>query len=362
MGTAWILDYQLPEEGHYPTVWYIATVAHTIRRFRFLDNKYQQALPISIENTNKLREEIQQQDFSKLSLYGNWEKNCELSAKQGYFDFNISRQENGEELQAEFGAIHNNKIKTPKLFYTSIDLWEANPSLNIPRNNYKDFAVLEIEFIDEEYAKKVTGNFAEKYPISATNALNIFSGPLDSRYSWEEIDKLNENFYNLAYPSKPKVFNKYNYTVAFDEEKAEAFKLSNDPKNWYKTTNKKLNGHVASKGLWEFKWNGKEKVDIGHHYLLKIDKELRMGVGASGSLYADKEGNVLGIHGGGEFWGEHSFVIPLRSNGISLEGTIQTPKYDLILGSKGQTSSYREQIEKYNKNTWLRAREWKHKS
>ncbi|PYC99514.1 hypothetical protein B4U78_016630 [Microbacterium esteraromaticum] len=91
-------------------------------------------------------------------------------------------------------------MEEPKLFYAAFDLFDKNPELGIEENNYKDFAVLEIKFKDPEYAKQVTNNFAGKYNVDSTDAINVFAKPLDEKYDTETIQKLDENFFELGYP------------------------------------------------------------------------------------------------------------------------------------------------------------------
>ncbi|OAL10527.1 hypothetical protein A6V39_00485 [Candidatus Mycoplasma haematobovis] len=276
---------------------------------------------------------------------------------------NIAKSSNGEELRGEYGGYHNHKMEEPKLFFVAIGLFDANSELNISENNYKDFEVLEIKFNDENYARKVTNGFADRYGIESKEAINIFAKPLEDRYTQEEISKLDESFYNFGYPMKTNVVNKYGHAIGWDEEKAEGHKLSYDYWSDYHSQGQKIiNGYGDAKKTWTMKWNGKEGEDIGHFRLLKINKKHRLMGGASGSLYTDKEGNALGIYAGGEINEKNAFVIPLRVNERKEADSIKSPKYDLILGAPKQKSSYKEQIEAYGKNTWLKARNWEHKS
>ncbi|PYC99652.1 hypothetical protein B4U78_015305 [Microbacterium esteraromaticum] len=64
--------------------------------------------------------------------------------------------------------------------------------------NFKDFAVMEIEFNDEDSAREITRGFADKYTVESTEAINIFGKPLDIH----NLESNNQNFYSLGYPSK----------------------------------------------------------------------------------------------------------------------------------------------------------------
>ncbi|AFN65396.1 hypothetical protein WEN_03075 [Mycoplasma wenyonii str. Massachusetts] len=363
IGTGWILDYQLTDDGKYPTTWYIGTNAHVVNSFRFSDNPYDQRLPYYTGETNKLRWMNDKVNYSDVELWTG--KSCRAVKGYGYLDIGLSKPETGEKHRPEYGFIRSKKIKEPKLFYMPYNFLKPNASLGIPDHNYRDFAVLEIEFSDPETAKELTNDFANKYKVDSTNAINIFANPIDSKYSLEKLDDANENFYTVAYPHTQK--DKYTPAVNFDVQKAEA---SNLTKEMYYLSGERIRGYVDAKKLEDrhpslkTEWNGKELSEVGHLYWIN---KFALEGGSSGSLYTDKDGNVLGVKRLAEWVvSNHSGIVPLRSNEIKKDGVIYSPKYDLILGSENQTSSYKQQVEryitKYGKRTWLSAREWKHKS
>ncbi|PYC99512.1 hypothetical protein B4U78_016635 [Microbacterium esteraromaticum] len=88
---------------------------------------------------------------------------------------------------------------------------------------------------------------------------------------------------------------------------------------------------------------------MGHFHLLGINQKYRLEGGASGSLFVDKNGDLLGIHGGGG--GNGSSIIPLRGKERKGTESITSPEYDLLLGAPNQKSSYRKQVDTYGKNT-----------
>ncbi|RAO94972.1 hypothetical protein DNK47_02215 [Mycoplasma wenyonii] len=310
VGTGWILDYEIPEgKDKYPTVWYIATAAHVINGYKFAENPYEQELSSPLEETKMLRRRLAHRThyylpwYARLSMWDHGTTTCDISNRYGYSDLNIVKASNGAELKGEYGGWLNKRIEEPKLFYAAFDLFDKNPELGIEENNYKDFAVLEIKFKDPEYAKQVTNNFAGKYNVDTTDAINVFAKPLDEKYDTETIQKLDENFFELGYPKGKK--GKYSQSKSWDEEKGESYKLLN--KHWdlhYSPEQKKIRGFGnANKGLYKVTWNGKRRTDIGHFHLLGINQKYRLEGGASGSLFVDKNGDLLGIHGGGgEQW------------------------------------------------------------
>lgn len=364
IGTGWVLDYLIPEKGGYPTTWYIATNAHVVEKYRFKDNDYGQELPVNDVDTARLRYTWKPNTPRGVQLEDKtlWKHNaCQFSDWYGFFDMNLAKQSNGEEIDGDKGAIATRKMKEPKLFYVAIDFLEADPEMDVTEKNYKDFAVLEIEFTDPNYAKLVTDNFAEKYPIESTEAINVFDQPLLEKHSEAGVSKLDKNFYSLAYPVQEG--KKFDYEISWNEEEAEGSKLSLDPYGIYHYSGEqKLNGHVNSHRMGTTTWNGIERKNVGHYYFVK---GFPMKGGSSGGLYIDEDGNVLGIKSRVEdgTWNSiHSFIEPLRSNRI-VTSAFKTPAYDLIMGgAKGQKSSYKEQVIKYKKDTFLSRRGWKHKS
>lgn len=364
IGTGWILDYQLPDkEGEYPTTWYIGTNAHVVNSFRFAENPYEQKLPYYTGETNRLRWINKDRDYSKVELWT--AESCDAVRKYGYLELGLSKPETGEKFKQEYGLIHSRKMKEPRLFYMPYNFLKRNSYQGIPEYHYRDFAVLEIEFNDQQAAKELTNNFAEKYKVDSTNAINIFSKPLDSRYSLDKLSDVDNNFYSVAYPHTLK--NKYMPAVSFDEKTAEA---SNLTKEMYYLTKDRIRGYVDAKKLEDkfpslkTKWDGKDLSEIGHLYWIN---KFAMEGGSSGSLYTDGDGNVLGVKRLAEWVdSKHSGIVPLRSNEIRKDGVLFSPKYDLILGSENQYSSYKQQVEryitKYGKRTWLSARNWEHKT
>lgn len=356
MGTGWILDYAIPENGGYPTTWYIATNLHVIIQYGFSSNPYDQKLPIPKEAINFQRNKYRDRglDFSNLSLFYD---RCNELKWYGYFDFNLAQEETGEKLKSDMGLVANKKIEEPKLFYAAVDFLKEDPNNDVQKNHWKDFAVIEVKFNNEEIAKKVTNEFAIKYPVNTTEAINLFADALEDRYSVEQIANTTENFYSFAYPATG---DKFKASKTWNEDTLEADKISNDRWNWYHDKGEeKIAGMVAGKKISRTQaWGGTEHIRMGHMYLVK---NFPLGKGSSGAMYVDGNNNLLGLKAVVETGKNamNSWIEPIRSKGFK-RGTINTPKYDLLLGGDNQLSSYRQQIERFNKKTFLSERKWKH--
>ncbi|AFN65176.1 hypothetical protein WEN_01915 [Mycoplasma wenyonii str. Massachusetts] len=371
-GTGWILDYQLPEGNKkYPTVWYIATNAHVIKNLKFSDNPYHQEMNTSVARNRRLRYAYWRNRYEHLSLWD--DATCEPANRYGYFDLSLSKSNLGPKMGLDKGMYFNEKILEPRLFYVATNFLKEDESVGVKKENYRDFAILEIEFKDEDYARQVTDGFADKYKVDSTDAINVFAKPLESRYSLEDLKNYDENLYNLGYPgSYMGKKEKFAHHDNFNEEALEAAKLAGDRYNWYYDAGEQrtfgfLDAKRISRG--EKKWAGKTKTRVGHFYMVREHKWQNLSPGSSGSMYTDKDGNMLGVKSvreASESGGKHSFITPLRSDRINKgeKGTLLSPAYDLIKGVDGQISSYKSQVETYvlnkNRNTWLNARHWEH--
>ncbi|RAO94803.1 hypothetical protein DNK47_03110 [Mycoplasma wenyonii] len=359
VGTGWILDYVLPKEkGKYPLIWYIATNAHVVNHWLFDNsNPYSQKLPIA---PNKSKHQSYYNWYSsKFPLHSS--QSCYFKKTQGTFDLNLSKQPDGEALKSDWGAVNYlKKMKQPKLFWVAVDLFDIDLNMGVLDKNFKDFAVMEIEFNDEDSAREITRGFADKYTVESTEAINIFGKPLDIH----NLESNNQNFYSLGYPSKAS--SRFSYVKGWDEETLSGEKLSTDPRNRYPIiSGNKLKGHVASDWYKNPEWAGENHHNFGHFYLLE---GFPLGKGASGSMSIDGKGNLIGLKTKGEegVQGNYSMITPIRSEKLIIEGNFRTPKYDLILGAEKQKSSYREQVEQHilekGNKTWLSERGWKHVS
>ncbi|AFN64924.1 hypothetical protein WEN_00585 [Mycoplasma wenyonii str. Massachusetts] len=366
-GTGWILDYELPKEGEkYPTTWYFGTAAHVVDKWRFVENPYGQILPVSEEATKSLRALKHKRQFNWSGVGLLSMKGCSANIRQGYFDIAIIRQDSDFNYKSDLGLLHNKKIKEPKLFYAPINFLNEDSSLDVEAEQQRDFAIIEIEFTDEEIARKVTNNFATKYPVESKEALNFFAPSLTEKYTEEALNKSEEDFYHLGYPGG--AGDKWKYTTTFNPNTGRGLRLSDDERYLVSDKDKKrIRGLANSYRVFDMSWEkGKKRIQVGNHYVMKSDSwGYRLRGGASGSMIVDKDGNVLGLlEGSGQLGDLQSFWTPLRQSKIEgrERGDLRSPKYDFILGAEGQKNSYKEQVEKYNKNTWLRKRGWAHKT
>ncbi|AFN65397.1 hypothetical protein WEN_03080 [Mycoplasma wenyonii str. Massachusetts] len=350
-GTGWILDYQIPEQGKYPTKWYIATAAHVIQGLSFSTNPYKQILPKSQTWTEHLRKNGKQKDRYEEMMKQERDimDTCWAVDWAGHIDINLSQQGNGPDRKADVGAVFLKEMEEPKLFFTAFNFLDKNA---VGGRHFSDFSVLEITFTSEEAAKRATNNFAtkERYKNGSKDVINVFSEPIEKKYKtkngeqlWRALQRENKNYYNLGYGWGAK--DKWTYTTNWDEQKTLASTMA---------------GYTRAADIRtdesKFLWQGDKYNFLGHLYRLEHNP---VRGGRSGGMYIDGEGNAFGvvsIGGGNSTWAQ-----PLRSAGTTeqREG-METVPYDLILGVKGQQNYYKKQVKEYitdkGGKTWLSTR------
>ncbi|AHC40463.1 hypothetical protein OVS_03570 [Mycoplasma ovis str. Michigan] len=360
MGTGWILDYAIPEgQDKYPTTWYIATNSHVIGSFRFPRNHYDTVLPRDDEQTRKLKSSNIRRDYSNLSLGGGLP--CRLVDQVGYLDMSLAHAETAQKNQDNYGFVYRKKMYEPRLFWTAINYLEKSAESGVDYDHFSDFSVLELEFTSEQAAREATRNFADKYKVGTKGGINLFDKPLEAKYSKSELYDMNDNFYLLAYAGGAK--DRWSYTTNLNEETGIASQLAGNSWDWMYVDQekKRYRGFVEAKQVFKqgFGWGGKTYKEVGHFYKLKYNP---LRPGSSGGVFVDKNGSAIGLTGAVEIGPKavSSWVTPLRSEGVTVEESgVKTPKYDLIVGVEGQKSSYRQQVEKFNKKTWLSSKGWK---
>lgn len=358
VGTGWILDYIIPEDGSYPTTWFIATNAHVVSRYKFKEATYGQEIPDYTKGAMRIPDNVTM-DYSQVDLFTGL--SCTLADNFGFNGFNLSKESTGKQFNSNRDAVSMNHIKPPKLFYVPTNFLGQRES--IPYTNYqKDFAVLEIEFTSPDIAQKLTNNFHNKY-YNKGNALNLFDDDLLTKNRQGIIDP-DLDYYSFAYPSeRGKTFNaSTNYNTR--NNRASQLTYTHPQYSFINENNQLIRGHANSSELEKTStgsktnWNNKSMHNIGYHYVLD---NMNMTAGSSGGIFADKHGNILGINRLHDPHNKHAFIEPLRSAGAMVDGKEVLPKYDLIRGVDGQVSSYKSQLEKYHngKRTFLSERGWK---
>ncbi|ADX98302.1 MIP family Ig-specific serine endopeptidase [Mycoplasma suis] len=210
-GTGWLLDFELPQNGKYPTRWFIATNLHVINKFVFKDNPYGASLPIteaskwthlpsyysysrylgngyknyldscqaSIYNkTSELRlfteEDVNDREHNDLgnqvSHYyqqNNYNYNPLSDFLGGWNNWSSFNNWSSIERFQNQPRIYTTTVKDPKLVYSAVNFLGPRYTVSghqVDKEDYfKDFGVLEVNFENEKQAKLITNKVFDKY-------------------------------------------------------------------------------------------------------------------------------------------------------------------------------------------------------
>ncbi|CBZ40832.1 hypothetical protein MSUIS_07390 [Mycoplasma suis KI3806] len=428
-GTGWFLDFELPtSQDKYPTKWFIATNLHVINEIKFSesDNDYKVSLPVTKDtldfyvNKNEKYKwcmEFLKKDSPSIDLLVEEDVTEELnrsdtqsvryrSREQEYYKNHpvyIQMNENaGKGVNVRAPKIYETNIKNPKLVYAAINFAGVKKDFDDERKTmdyFKDFGIVEVNFDNEEVAKKVTNKLFDKYyknkvfegsnTQTSEKSVNFFASELMSRYDVDQINDSEEHFFVGGYPTgdnrsgeisfsmnqkyRKRYDSNYRASINPTHSKLTYFKEINDKENWtgYNFTNEHdqvVKGHMnTEKNKNHFKttkllWNNKSLHTWGYSYL--IDNTF-LGGGASGSMVLDKDGGLLGLYTRYDGKGfNYAEIEAVRGNQIKdKNGRVLVPSFDLIAGKGGGLYSYRTQLETHKKDmkTYLSSKaNWKY--
>ncbi|AFN65019.1 prolipoprotein [Mycoplasma wenyonii str. Massachusetts] len=413
-GTGWLLDFEMPKDGKYPTKWFIATNLHVINMFRFKSNPYNVSLPIASEYLSNLR----------LASYGRYLNSCEdailnnkselqLYTEKDEYDRNIYPQDTTRVNSfrnsysywnlSERQTIYTTTISNPKLVYAAIDFlgprYTVSGHKNSKESYFKDFGVMEVDFANEDQARIMTNGTYDKYYKTKVErqrpAVDFFAPELMSTYDAHELANSEDRYYIGGYPgsvsdnlsfninAKLKLIqqNRWshydyyypNYDTELTNSKLTYFKKvrGNDDLITYNLLNSRgqvIPGHADINKVdsitndSKIMWNGKQLNGWGYNYL--IDNTF-LGRGASGSMVLNQHGELLGLYRMYNESFNFGFVEPLRASWVVDEkGKIILPGFDLLTGTENQAISYKSQLLRHNPNlnTYLKSKSWNLKS
>lgn len=361
-GTAWILDYKLAENGKYPTTWYFGTNAHVIDDLKVADDtlypekfgKYSQKLKkYRTTNTEAI-------SFTSLIDPKPGKYNESIDGSQWrktyihFYDENKTIDEEGYYLS-----------KTPvKTVFSGNDFLKTSPSefstnSFSDREEYADFAVMEVKFENEEQAKLVTNNYA--------------NWAEDQKFKYRQDDLVNN----------PSLQTNKVYTVGFPADGAGyCVVASNVNEVEYNTNNDKGNGLSKSvhyntwsnrQGMYDgflgMPWFGyayewvdnnsedfqtvRQTTSFATYGLIYGTNSGNMRGGSSGSLVVDENGYAIGIHFASDNNAATGQVQAFYSGGYNYKGyygRYNLPQYDLIRG--GYPAQKKFILWWFSKNVW----------
>ncbi|OYD26753.1 putative peptidase DUF31 [Mycoplasma testudineum] len=345
LGTGWILDYIIPNDGTYPTKWYIATNLHVANNLRNPGDENARLL-FTKEfvmtkwdiGKNTYKDEVKAGDYSLAKSYvtGNYNSSNQL-----------------------VGGAPALLKSIPKTVYAGVDYLVDSPK-NWNPSLYEemiDFAVIEVEFINSETAQEATSDYANLAPSEQ----NKF---LQTPYLSDPNAK-NVNFYISGFPNgRPEinrsVFGGNDGLKKYDTSLAQG-ELDSIVDNYQ--LGDKLTQSVTSYNTFELdspKGIGDALLILpyfstsykGTPYtpwaLVYSFSNSGLDGGSSGSKVTNENDEIVAIHALGSSSSESNLAFALKSNGYThanYNGYV-TPAYDIIMGGfQGQKTSYAQAMK-----------------
>ncbi|WP_391516979.1 Ig-specific serine endopeptidase MIP [Mycoplasmoides gallisepticum] len=401
LGTTWILDYKLAENGRYPTTWYFASNMHVLENL---------LLPDIAGTSNDFRDFEHRNyeartNFASLTFANYWNKDVTPTGSRfattqpnAVTTLNYIKEQNVDEItittQEQFDKISTPYVrvnihpKNIKPIFLGADFLKDS-SVPSERGRYSDaktmidFGVIEITFNNEQIAKWLTSDYAnwpadKKYKFASSSLLD------DKTYT----DLKQNDLYAIGFPNSyddykirylgsdgENIIADRNYVSFWSNKSGNYYANSNPTKflrdhkeqggdlSWSNTRTFVNKPGVTDLFLSYPSFDGSPKiysrmkyVNTGLGYL--INNYVPSG-GASGTRIIDSNGQIWGILYGVAKTGTSGYVTALRSEGMNydgLYGSYNLPQYDLVYGGgKDQKDSYLDQMIKRraNEKTWL---------
>ncbi|MGZ9762331.1 Ig-specific serine endopeptidase MIP [Mycoplasma sp. 394] len=393
-GTMWIMDYQIPDDGSYPTKFYFGTnlhVADAIKEGRFvgfgITRMNKDVNPVL--NTLKLvglnsPAMFRTFGFNKEAIRRVFDARDFLKTKPS--DYLAEPQKdlykNVEEF-ADFAVVEIDfeKVDLSKVLINTNEASNAAALAKLVTNDYKDLPDdKKVKFLPNSYLKdyqKINVPLAvkknEENSLNKYDQLFILGFPLADSGSWRDFylkryiddDQINvAKYYRTLWINSDPDF--YDYKVGENdsdqktqERLARGNRLSYDLA--YRTfidkpglTDAFLSAPVLSHGKSPLQNlytsdDNKQYINFGLEYM---PRWYAPGGGASGSSVRNQKNELVGIYHYSNPTARTGLAAAFRSEGYSyngLYGSYNLPQYDLIYGGgKDQKNSYREAMSKLN--------------
>ena len=339
-GTGWILDYQLSEDGSYPTTWYIATNAHVIQNLKS---------PNDVLYSERYE--------SELEPYQNTLNLDMLTIKDPQLDTQYHDTSDYQNyLRAFIPAANVRTVFVGNDFLTTKPSDFSSQGRWVSSEEYIDFAVLEVKFATPEEAKLMTQNYVEE---------------TDRHFKYRQNSLLNDNaqvlkdgYSVLGFPVVEKGTST-SFWRDLELKSSRPAKLNDNQKNKLSNLSSSINYNSfenktgmfdAALGLSFFNYDYREANSLTNNYInwgliYPLDYG-NLGPGSSGSMLMDAEGYTMGIHYAIDKPASTGFSIALYNEGFSYGGKFNKYNlegYDLINGNvngkfPNQKKSYRQSL------------------
>lgn len=350
MGTGWILDYKLTEDGSYPLTWYFGTNSHVIQNLKV---KGDVLTPERYENENNMMNTYVLDIRSIKNPQINKEYSNSVDDTSSFFSVGVfPKYDKTKEISSNLKTIFigNDYLKTSPSMFSTSPRWKNS-------EEYIDFAVLEVTFDTVEQAKIVTHEYAnlnvkDQFKYKNESLLKNQSAIIENGYKvigYPNVVSANgDTWLNQAtiqmFSSMP--------TNPTNTQKQKGTNLATSP--YYNSFENKKGVFDAALVLSFFgydyrKADGKTQFYNSWGLAYPVDYG-KLGKGSSGSMLMDANGYTVGIHFAGDDRASMGLAQALYCEGFDYGGaygSYNLEGYDLIKGGfPNQKNSYLDGLKK----------------
>lgn len=345
MGTGWILDYKLTDDGSYPLTWYFGTNAHVIQNLKVKGDvispeRYEERSEDGYNTSQLVIRGID--NPSKERKYSNSEDDPNAFYSIPIIPKYDEIKKTTTNLKTIF--IGNDYLKTSPGMFSNSASWKDS-------EEYIDFAVLEITFNSQDEARKATHeyanlNYTEQFKYERESLLKNQNALIENGYKVlgfpnvvsSNGDPWTNTFTIQMFTSVPESPNQ--------QEKAKGTNLASS--GYYNSFKNKKGVFDAALVLSFFGYNyrmAKQETKFYNSWGLAYPVDYgKLGKGSSGSMLMDENGYTVGIHFAGDDRASMGLAQALYCEGFSYNkayGSYNLEGYDLIQGGfPNQKKSY----------------------
>lgn len=389
IGTCWILDYKLTDDGSYPLTWYFGTNAHVLDDLKVENDtnypeKFGKYDPNIFDQTSQIQGNYRTQNTRWIDL---WKLNYETIKPNEIISNSVGSPDQfwtkttvkmcDETKDTKWTGIFKEGyyLKNPpaKTIFTGNDFLTASPkdsSTNSFSNHeeYADFGVFELTFENEQQAREATNDYA--------------NWEKDKQFKYRESDLINnpENqtskVYDLGFPQVGNSGAHASRTVSTNTNRILYDQGKTDPNqglsksqhyNTWTHTYGAFDGHIAMPWFgYNYEWvdnnasnsnpnNFSKKTRYATYGLIYGVNNGNMNAGSSGGLTIDENGYAIGVHFGSDNNAATGQSQAFYCGGYDYKGyygNYNLPQYDLIRGGypKQKNSYYDSLVKIYGKD------------
>lgn len=410
-GTAAILDFEKKDDNSYPLKWFFITNAHVAASLRLANDSPKENNQVWGRDEGNYSEKYRQYNTWALSLtklkkttpvfaklptslgedFNKYYDNVEVRVKE--LEGNLFNNGRDEKYERDSNLV-NETPKKPLNVRTIVigtNALKSSPKDFSDQERYKnmeevlDFAVVEVNFDNEEQARKMTEDYYNDAKLH-------YQGREENFLDKNEYEKiLPTDFYGFGWPSTtnegentlnryedPKLFAHRRFNVSPWFNKPESLYFNNNPEDgrWKKggefAWSRSYRSFVNLPGITDY-FISNPTLTKSYFEIAKLPKgnkasspyllsgqgflidNFASGGGVSGTSIRDGNQKIYGLQFASDKGASVAMVLALRSYGFDYKGyygKYNLPAYDIIYGSKNQFKSYFDaMLQLYGENT-----------